>query len=406
MAGLVDITLEALQEGTTSTVSTWLKQPGEHVTAHEPVAELETDKVVVEVPAPATGVIVEIVKREGEAVMPGEVLARIDLSGDEGKSVAHEPARQPEPRPSAANGAHASKRKKLSPAVRRMVKEHNVDLDHVNGSGKGGRVTVRDIEHYVREHQASSSELAPVARAQARAPAQIDAPSRSVPHDPMRKRIAEHMTLSLLHTAPHVTSIFEVDMSAVVKHRAAHRDQYASKGVKLTYTAYFVSACAEALQHVPEVNSRFHEDRLEIFEDINIGVGTALEDKGLVVPVLHRVQTHSLFGIAARLGELTAKARAGNLAPGDVQGGTFTISNHGVSGSLIAAPIVINQPQTAILGIGKLEKRVVVKEIEGQETIQIRPMCYVTLTIDHRALDGYQANRFLTKLVDTLEHWA
>ncbi len=404
MAGLVDITLEAgQQEGTTSVLSSWLKQAGEQVSIHEPVAELETDKVIVEIAAPATGVMAEIVKREGEEVSPGDVLARIDATG--GRAAPGRDSHEPPKGAGPSRPEKPTRRKKLSPAVRRMVKEHNVDLDHVNGSGKGGRVTVRDIERHVRTRGPHAEEARQTPPTSTPSSKQPGVPSHAIPHDAMRKRIAEHMTRSLLHTAPHVTSVFEIDMSAVSSHRAAHKDQYAGKGVRLTYTAYFVSASAQVLQHVPEVNSRFHDDHLEIFDDINIGVGTALGDKGLVVPVLHRVQTQSLFGIASRLDEVTAKARAGELAPEDIQGGTFTISNHGVSGSLIAAPIVINQPQTAILGIGKLEKRVVVREVEGRETIQILPMCYVTLTIDHRALDGYQANRFLAKLADTLENW-
>ena len=180
---------------------------------------------------------------------------------------------------------------------------------------------------------------------------------------------------------------------------------FEERGAKLTYTAYFVAAAAEALLAVPEVNSRFHDDALEIFHDCNIGVGTALGNEGLIVPVLHRAQTLDLFGIAKRLGEMVAAARAGQLAPEAVRGGTFTISNHGVSGSLLAAPIVINQPQVAILGVGKLERRVVVDEVNGTDAIRVKPMCYVTLTIDHRALDAFQANAFLTSLVNTLESW-
>jgi 2-oxoglutarate dehydrogenase E2 component (dihydrolipoamide succinyltransferase) len=159
------------------------------------------------------------------------------------------------------------------------------------------------------------------------------------------------------------------------------------------------------MRAVPAVNSRWHADALELFDDINIGIGTALGDKGLVVPVVHRAQALSLHGIAARLQEATAAARAGKLSPADVQGGTFTISNHGVSGSLLAAPIIINQPQTAILGVGRVEKRVVVREVGGSDAMLIRPMAYVSLTIDHRALDGHQTNAWLTRFVEILESW-
>jgi 2-oxoglutarate dehydrogenase E2 component (dihydrolipoamide succinyltransferase) len=175
--------------------------------------------------------------------------------------------------------------------------------------------------------------------------------------------------------------------------------------VKLTYTAYLVAAAAEAMKTAPAINSRWHSDRLEIFDDINIGVGTALGTKGLIVPVLRKVQTLSLEGIAAGLDALVEKARAEKLTAADVKGGTFTISNHGVSGSLLAAPIIINQPQSAILGVGKLEKRVVVREVGGVDTLQVRPMAYVSLTIDHRVVDGAQTNAWLTRFVELIETW-
>jgi 2-oxoglutarate dehydrogenase E2 component (dihydrolipoamide succinyltransferase) len=220
----------------------------------------------------------------------------------------------------------------------------------------------------------------------------------------MRLAIAENM-LNSVTAAPHVTAVFEADFSAIIKHREKNRAQFAAEGINLSYTAYIVAAAAAAMRAAPEINSRWHADRLEIFDDANIGVGTALGDKGLVVPVIRRVQHLSLSGIAARLQELTARARAGTLAPEDVRGGTFTISNHGVSGSLFASPIIINRPQTAILGVGKLEKRVVVREVDGVDAIQIRPMAYVSLTIDHRAVDGHQTNQWLARFVETLERW-
>jgi 2-oxoglutarate dehydrogenase E2 component (dihydrolipoamide succinyltransferase) len=220
----------------------------------------------------------------------------------------------------------------------------------------------------------------------------------------MRVRIAENM-LASVSQAPHVTAVFEADFSAIAAHRERHKAAFAKKGAKLTFTAYFVAAAAEAMKAAPAVNSRWHQDRLEIFDDVNIGVGTALGDKGLIVPVLREVQKLSLKGIAAGLDELVAKARAEQLTARDVSGGTFTISNHGVSGSLFAAPIIIAQPQSAILGIGKLEKRVVVREVGGVDTIQIRPMAYVSLTIDHRVLDGHQTNAWLSRFVEVLETW-
>ncbi len=220
----------------------------------------------------------------------------------------------------------------------------------------------------------------------------------------MRLRIAENM-LNSVTQAPHVTAVFECDFSAIIAHRARHKDGWGRQGVKLTYTAYLVAAAAEAMKVAPAINSRWHADRLEIFDDINIGVGTALGSKGLIVPVLRQVQRLSLQGVAAGLDELVERARAEKLTGKDVGGGTFTISNHGVSGSLFASPIIINQPQSAILGVGKLEKRVVVREVGGVDTIQIRPMAYVSLTIDHRVVDGHQTNAWLTRLVELIENW-
>lgn len=227
---------------------------------------------------------------------------------------------------------------------------------------------------------------------------------RRIPHDIMRRRIAEHMVRSLT-VAPHVTAMFEADFSAIIAHREASKAAFQQQGINLTLTAYIVLAVVEAMKAVPIVNSRWHDDFVEVFDDVNVGVGTALGDKGLVVPVVHRAQTLSLMGVAARLQEATAMARGGTLSQADVQGGTFTISNHGVSGSLTAAPIVINQPQAAILGVGKVEKRVVVREVNGADAILIRPMSYVTLSIDHRVIDGAQTNAWLTRFVQAIDTW-
>jgi 2-oxoglutarate dehydrogenase E2 component (dihydrolipoamide succinyltransferase) len=220
----------------------------------------------------------------------------------------------------------------------------------------------------------------------------------------MRLKIAENM-LNSVTQAPHVTAMFDADFTAIMRHRERHKAAYARKGAKLTYTAYLVAAAAEAMKVAPAINSRWHPDRLELYDDINIGVGTALGEKGLIVPVLRQVQLLNLKGIAAGLDDLVERARKEQLTGKDVSGGTFTISNHGVSGSLFASPIIINQPQSAILGVGKLEKRVVVREVDGVDTIQIRPMAYVSLTIDHRVVDGHQTNAWLSRFVETLEGW-
>jgi 2-oxoglutarate dehydrogenase E2 component (dihydrolipoamide succinyltransferase) len=203
-----------------------------------------------------------------------------------------------------------------------------------------------------------------------------------------------------------VTTVFEADLGAVLAHRERNRAAFAAEGIPLTLTAYFVSACVAAIRAVPEANSRWTADALELFRQIDIGIATAVEGRGLVVPVIRDVAALDLKGVAVRLNELATRARAEKLTPADVRGGTFTISNHGVSGSLLAAPIIINQPQAAILGIGKLEKRAVVIERDGADAVVVRSRCYVTLTLDHRVMDGHQANRFLSAWVGAIDGWS
>ena len=276
--------------------------------------------------------------------------------------------------------------------------QHDLDPGHIQGTGRGGRITRADVDRAVEEAARIGKPAEGVI------PAAGDIRSHFVPHDRMRLAIAENLHASVSQ-APHVTAVFEADFSAIAAHREAQKAAYAKKGVKLTYTAYLVAAAAEAMKAAPAINSRWHADRLELYDDVNIGVGTALGTKGLIVPVLRKVQQLSLKGIAAGLDEMIEKARKEKLTAADIKGGTFTISNHGVSGSLLAAPIIINQPQSAILGVGKLEKRVVVREVDGQDAIQIRPMAYVSLTIDHRVVDGHQTNAWLTRFVEVLETW-
>ena len=386
MPKLVDVTVPVGQaEGTESVVSTWFKSVGDTVTENEPLLEISTDKVNMEVAAPGTGRLAEILKSDGEQVEPGEVLGRIDA---EAASASAAPAEAPPPATPQADGTEkAPGTQELSPAVRKLLKEHSLDAAKITGSGKGGRITADDVLKYVESEK--------------RAPARPgDFKGRMVKHSQMRRSIAQHMVQSVA-TAPHVTSVFDADLSHIVAHREANKADFEKRGAKLTYTAYFVRASVVALQAVPEVNSRWHDDALEIFDDVNIGVATALGGGGLIVPVIVDAQDLDLFGIAERLTDLTGRARSEKLDPRDVQNGTFTISNHGVSGSLIASPIIINQPQSAILGVGKMERRVVAVSEVSDETV-VKPMCYVTLTIDHRVLDGFQANQFLTSWVGAL----
>ena len=405
MSEAVDVLLPADQtEGTRSQVLRWLKPVGESVRRHEPLVEIETDKVTVEVSSPADGVLQEIIAAEGQDVEPGALLGRVLPAGAARASTVIAAAVAPAARavPDSGSAAPAGRRatpERMSPAVRRLLATHGLSADAVSGSGEGGRITVDDV-------------LAATARP--RGPSAGTKPAetgglegvRRMPHTPMRRRIASHMVESLLHTAPHVTTVFEADMAAVLAHRVAHRDGFDRRGVSLTLTAYFVAACVDAIRAVPEANARWTDDAILIHDCIDIGVGTALEGRGLVVPVVRDVARLDLFGIASTLGELVTRAREDRLTPADLLGGTFTISNHGVSGSLVAAPIVINQPQSAILGIGRLEKRAVVIERDGRDEVVARPRCYVTLTIDHRVLDGHQANRFMEVLVRRLEGWS
>jgi 2-oxoglutarate dehydrogenase E2 component (dihydrolipoamide succinyltransferase) len=424
---MIDVLVPLEQEGTKAVVRAWLKQVGDRVELNDPLVELETDKVAVEVPAPAAGVLREILLNTGADAEPGAILGRLaaiaDVTGNEptqdpvhversrdtlsseaGKSNPNGLgfARQGFSTSLETNGVgkgHMGPELRLSPAVKRACLQHNIDPTTVPGTGRDGRVTRADIDRAVEE-----ARRAPAAPPRPAPASDSTLHSHSVPHDRMRLKIAENM-LNSVTVAPHVTAMFEADFSAIIAHRERHKAAWAKKGVKLTYSAYIVAAAAEAMKTAPAINSRWHADRLEIFDDINIGVGTALGEKGLIVPVLRNVETLNLKGIAAGLEDLIARARAEKLSGRDVSGGTFTISNHGVSGSLFATPIIIAQPQSAILGVGKLEKRVVVREVAGQDAILIRPMAYVSLTIDHRVVDGHQTNLWLTRFVEVLETW-
>jgi 2-oxoglutarate dehydrogenase E2 component (dihydrolipoamide succinyltransferase) len=389
MAELIAISAPADEaEGTEMVVGTWFKKVGDSVTANEPLLEISTDKVTVEVAAPASGILREILKSTEEAVEPGEVLGRIE-AGAAAAAAEPTPVREPP-----STGEPASTAAELTPAVRRLLAQHGLKASAISGMGRGGRITAQDVEAHVASRADTPAKAEPAAY-----------PSRKVPHTGMRRSIAQHMAQSVA-VAPHVTAVFEADLSAIIAHREAHRTAFEADGIKLTYTAYFVRASVAALRSVPEVNSRWHDDALELFEDCNIGVATALPQGGLIVPVIQRAQTLDLRVTAERLQDLTHRARGGALSPKDVQHGTFSISNHGMSGSLIAAPIIIPQPQSAILGVGKVERRSVVRERGGKEAVEVRPMCYVTLTIDHRVLDGLQANAFLTRWVEEIERWA
>ena len=385
------VLLSDVYDGSDARVIRWLRAAGDDVALNEPLVEIETDKVTVEVAAPANGRLTQILKQAADSIATGEVLGHIESAASSSPTT---PGASPSVGLAVTRAAVApvvtggragettgSARNLLSPAVRTLLQARELYATSVAGTGKDGRITARDVETFVES----------------------GARSRRIPHTAMRRRIAANMSRSV-NTAPHVTAVFEADLAAVVAHRERHKADFAARGASLNYTAYFVAACVPAFAAMPEINSRFHASDLEVFEDLNIGIGTALGSQGLVVPVLRDVQTLDLFAIATQLGELLDKARSGKLSGDDMKGGTFTISNHGVSGSLLATPI-IQQPQSAILGIGKLERRPAVVIEEGAEQVRIRSKCFVTLTIDHRAIDGFQANGFLSAWVKCLESW-
>jgi 2-oxoglutarate dehydrogenase E2 component (dihydrolipoamide succinyltransferase) len=389
---VIDIVVPDEQEGTKAVVRAWLKKVGDAVAEHDPLVEIETDKVTQEVSAPTAGVLAEILLDTDAEAEPGAVLGRISTE------YSVRPERRPqaevegriapasEDRPSTSlrtsdAGAKQEFETRLSPAVRQALQQYGLDALKLTGTGRGGRITREDVDRAIAGPAVGSG-------------------VSEAPVDRMRLTIAENMVRAVTE-APHVTAVFEADFSRV----AAHKATMAGRGTKLSYTAYIVKAAAEAMATAPEINGRWDKGRVAISPTIDIGVGTALGEKGLLVPVIRDCGSQSLEQIGQRLDELTAEAREGKLDRSEVSGGSFTISNHGVSGSLLAAPIILHNGQAAILGIGKLQKRAVVREIDGEDSVVIRPMAYVTLTIDHRVVDAHQTNAWLTRFVETLESW-
>ena len=383
----------------------WLKQVGESVRAFEPLLEVSTDKVDSEIPAPADGILTDQLAQVGQMVTTGAIVAHL--------TVANETAAPPPASAPTSNGESYTGH--LTPVVARMAAEHHLDLAHIPGTGRDGRVTKKDVEAYLAAQASAPAPTAPVAPPAVVAPAPVTAappprvhPVESlppptgttlVPHSAMRRAIADHMVRSV-QTAPHVTTVFEFDMSAVLAHREAHKAAFTAQGVNLTLTAYFVAGCVKALIANPVLNARWTDDGLLMNPAVHLGIAVALED-GLIVPVIRNAQDLNLLGTARAVNDLASRARSRQLQANEVLGGTFSITNHGVSGSLFATPI-INQPQTGILGVGILEKRV--KAID--DMIAIRPCCYVSLTFDHRAADGAVGDAFMLSLKQTLEKWA
>ena len=396
---MIEVRVPDEQEGTKAVVRAWLKQIGDAVAENDPLVELETDKVTQEVPAPAAGVLAEIVLDTDAEAVPGALLGRIETNQavrperSAKREVEGRMTASMEQRPSTSLRTNEDIETHLSPSVRRACLQNGVDPTRIQGTGRNGRVTREDVDRAM-----SSATVVSVGEPATAHPRQFSA--QDIPHDRMRLSIAENMVRGVSE-APHVTALFEADFSAIAGHKAA----MAAKGVKLSYTAYIVKAAAESMAVAPAINGRWEKDRIAVSPTIDIGVGTALGEKGLVVPVVKDAGSLTLEQVGARLDDLTRRARDGKLERSDVSGGSFTISNHGVSGSLLAAPIILHQGQAAILGVGKLQKRVVVREMGGQDAILVRPMAYVTLTIDHRVVDGHQTNAWLTRFVDLIENW-
>lgn len=306
----------------------------------------------------------------------------------------------------------------ISPVVAKIAAEQKVDLSKVPGTGMSGRITKKDIEKYLEVLKLSpaipllNSEQDRIPSAQPASTPPVQPSTLSplagtytvLPQTPIRKAIAEHMLLSE-HTAPHVSTIMEADMTRVVAHRSSNKEAFAAQGVNLTYTAYFVLASVAALKSYSLVNSSWSDEGVRIYDAINIGMATALGEEGLIVPVIRNADNLSFLGIAREVNDLSNRARAHKLQPDEVKGGTFTITNHGVTGSLFATPI-INQPQCAILGVGVIQKRpIVISDANLGDLLAIRPMMYLSLTFDHRIIDGAIADYFLAKVVSTLQDW-
>jgi len=404
---------ESVVEGT---IGKWLKQVGDEVKQYEPLLEVLTDKVDTEVTATDSGILLKIIAQEGETVRAGTVIAYLGEPGEEVSGTPPEaemPVEEAREMPAAKEAPEREERpakkagpKRVSPVVARMAEEHGIDLSLVPGTGSGGRVTKKDLLRYIEAQKAMEPveqkpgeffHQAPATTEPGRPPAVKPQAGEIMPLGRMRALIAEHMVRSK-RAAPHVTTVMEADMSAVVAYRSAKGEEFARQGVRLTYTPFFVQAAARALRTHPLANSSFTEEGILLKPDINIGVAVALED-GLIVPVIRRADEKSLLGLARAVNDLAERARAGKLVPDEVQGGTFSITNHGTAGSLFATPI-INQPQVAILGVGAIQKRVVVLE---NDALAIRPMVYLSLSFDHRVLDGATADAFLAELVQNLE---
>ncbi len=421
---------ESIAEGT---IVRWIKKVGDKVDRDEPLFEISTDKVDAEIPSPAAGVVTEIRAKEGETVPVNSIVAVIGQAG-EAAAKPEPPKPQPPkaeaprpatPQPAAASAARAPEvrsapqgddvadavRERSSPLVRRMAREHNVDISQIHGTGIAGRVTKDDVLAYLESGQVGHGlktvplqtvPLQTVPLQTVPLPARSSpgggVPGQVVPMTIMRKKIAEHMILSR-RTSAHVHSVFEVNFGRIAQIRDQKKAEYERAGTKLTYLSFIMKAAVDALRAVPVVNASIDGDAVVYHKAVNLGVAVAL-DWGLIVPVVKNAGDLNLLGLSRAVADLASRARAKQLKPDEVTGGTFTITNPGVFGALFGMPI-INQPQVAILGVGNVEKRPVVID----DAIAIRPMAYLTLGYDHRLIDGAVADQYMSQLKHSLENW-
>ncbi len=451
---------ESIAEGT---ITKWLKKVGERVERDEPLFEISTDKVDAEIPSPAAGTLTEVRFKEGETVEVNIVVAVLDGDQASASPAAEQPVQEqpakvepPAPAPAPAppqqvapppppppvpappvppveapvqakppalpppepksDGSAATaeelRRTKSSPLVRKIAQEHGVDISKLEGTGMSGRVTKNDILSFI---ESGSAPAAPAPRTAAPAPAPASLPEPVAPPPPkpqvgdrveqmsvMRKKIAEHMVLSR-RTSAHVTTVYEIDMTRVARLRDQHRDEfYQRTGTKLTFMPFIFEAVNKALRKFPIFNAQVNGEQIIYKQDINLGMAVAL-DWGLIVPVIKRADDLSISGLARIANDLADRARTKQLKPDEVTGGTFTITNPGVFGGLFGTPI-INQPQLAILGVGKIEKRAkVMTTPDGDDFIGVRWMAYFALSFDHRVIDGADAERFLAFVKEQLE---
>ncbi len=398
---------ESVAEGT---VIEWLKQEGDHVQKDEAILAISTEKVDAEIPAPAAGVLSQILVKAGEVAPVGATLAIITESFASGTGIvlgAEAPITVPPP--TAAREAEGVRREAkqeereerfYSPAVRKLAEELGVNLGEVSGTGEGGRVTRRDVEAFAQAMVARPvpKEAVRMAVSEARTEPPGD---ELIPLTKMRRTIAEHMVRSL-QTAPHVTSVAEADFTAIARFRKEKKAAFRqAKGFGLTFLPFILKATAHVLREFPTLNAQWSDEGIHVRKTIHLGIAIALED-GLVVPVLRNPGARSLSDIAVAIGEIVRRAQDGRLLPEELTGSTFTVNNFGADGNLIGTPI-LNQPEVGILGVGTIEKRPVVLTRDGEDAIAIRWMGYICLSYDHRVVDGAVAGRFLQTLRSTLE---